>query len=190
VSDDRRAQLLARGAELFARHAYDDLTMAEIARAAGISKALLYHYFPSKQAFFLATLEETTGELRRIVEADPDLPPVERLARSLDAFLAWVEAHAEAYATLMRSAGEAPELGAAVERARDAAAERVLAGVAPDRTTHPPAQRAAVRGWLGFVEGVLADWLAHRDLDRERLRALLLGTLLGAVTAAGSPRRR
>jgi hypothetical protein len=110
---------------------------------------------------------------------------VEQLTRSLDAFLAWVEEHPQAYEALVRSAGTVPELGAALDRARDAAAERVLAGVAPGREEHPPAQRAAVRGWLGFVEAVLGDWLAHRDLDRERLRGLLLGTLLGAVTAAG-----
>ena len=50
--DERRRRLLAFGAELFARHAYDELSMARIAREAGISKALLYHYFPSKQAYF------------------------------------------------------------------------------------------------------------------------------------------
>lgn len=185
MADDRRAELLARGSELFARHAYDELTMARVAKEAGISKALLYHYFPSKQAFFLATLEETTAGLRRAVEPDPALPPVEQLTRSLDAFLAWVEAHPETYDVLVRSAGDVPELGAAVQRARDAAAERVLAGVAPGQEEHPAARRAAVRGWLGFVEAALADWLAHRDLDREKLRSLLLGTLLGAVTAAG-----
>jgi hypothetical protein len=44
-----------------------------------------------------------------------------------------------------------------------------------------------VRGWLWFMDGVLADWLEHRDLDldRDALRDLLLGTLLGAVPAAG-----
>ena len=50
--DDRRRQLLELGAELFATHSYSELSMARIAREAGISKALLYHYFPSKQRFF------------------------------------------------------------------------------------------------------------------------------------------
>ena len=56
--DERRRRLLDLGADLFARHAYDELTMATIAREAGISKALLYHYFPGKQAYFAATLED------------------------------------------------------------------------------------------------------------------------------------
>ncbi len=54
--DERRRQLLERGAELFTRHRYDELSMSRIAAEVGISKSLLYHYFPSKQAFFEATL--------------------------------------------------------------------------------------------------------------------------------------
>ena len=46
--DERRRQLLERGAELFATHSFGELSMVRIAREAGISKALLYHYFPSK----------------------------------------------------------------------------------------------------------------------------------------------
>ena len=69
--DERRRQLLELGAELFARHAYDELSMAQIAREAGISKALLYHYFPSKQAYFAATLEQAAAELARGDRAGP-----------------------------------------------------------------------------------------------------------------------
>ncbi len=53
--EERRRRLLALGRSLFTRHAYDELSMATIAREAGISKALLYHYLPSMQAFFVAT---------------------------------------------------------------------------------------------------------------------------------------
>ena len=66
---------------------------------------------------------------------------------------------------------------------RERTAAQILAGIAPDPA--PPAVRAAVRGWLWFMDGVLADWLEHRDIDRDTLRGLLLGTLLGAVLAAG-----
>ena len=69
--DERRRQLLELGAELFARHSYDELSMARIAREAGISKALLYHYFPSKQAYFAATLEQAAAELAEVTRPDP-----------------------------------------------------------------------------------------------------------------------
>jgi AcrR family transcriptional regulator len=184
--DERRRQLLELGAELFARHGYEELSMARIAREAGISKALLYHYFPSKQAYFAATLEQAASELAQATEPDPTRPPVEQLSASLDAYLAWVERHMGAYDKLIRSVGAVPEVREIVERVRDETAARILSGIAPGREPGPPL-RAAVRGWLWFMDGVVLDWIEHRDQDRRRLHGLLLGTLLGAVTAAGEP---
>src|SRR4051794_29363073 len=175
--DERRRQLLELGASLFARHAYDELSMAKIAREAGISKALLYHYFPSKQAYFAATLEQAAAELARTTEPDADLAPVEQLAASLDAYLSWVERNAGAYSKLIQSVGAVPAVRELVERVRSDTADRILAGIAPDRPPSP-ALRAAVRGWLWFMDGAVLDWLEHRDMDRGRLHGLLLGTLL------------
>ena len=185
--DERRRRLLELGAELFARHGYEELSMSRIAREAGISKALLYHYFKSKQAYFAATLEQAASELAELTRPDPSLGAVEQLSHSLDAYLGWVERHADAYARLIGSVGAVPEVRELVERVRDSTADRILAGVAPGREPPPPALRAAVRGWLWFMDGAVLDWIEHRDLDRRRLHGLLLGTLLGAVTAAGEP---
>jgi AcrR family transcriptional regulator len=184
--DERRRRLLELGAELFTRHGYEELSMAAIAREAGISKALLYHYFPSKQAYFAATLEQAAAELAEVTQPDPEKPPVEQLAGSLDAYLGWVERHMGAYDKLIRSVGAVPEVRELVERVRDETAERILAGLSPDKDPSPPL-RAAVHGWLWFMDGVVLDWIEHRDIDRRQLHGLLLGTLLGAVTAAGSP---
>ena len=69
--DTRRRRLVEQGADLFARYSYDELSMASIARSAGVSKALLYHYFPSKQAYFSATLEQGAAELAEVVDPGP-----------------------------------------------------------------------------------------------------------------------
>jgi AcrR family transcriptional regulator len=183
--DQRRRQLLDAGAELFARFSYDELSMAKIARAVGISKALLYHYFPSKQAYFQATLEQAAAELAQTVQPDPDLPPIEQLMSSLDAYLGWIERNADAYAKLITSVGAVPEVRELVERVRNETADRILQGISP-AGAQPPL-RAAVRGWMWFMDGAILDWIEHRDIDRERLQGLLLGTLLGAVTASGEP---
>jgi AcrR family transcriptional regulator len=183
--DERRRQLLDLGADLFARYSYEELSMAKIAREAGISKALLYHYFPSKQAYFAATLEQAAQELAETTAPNPDLSPVEQLAGSLDAYLEWVERHADAYAKLITSVGAVPEVRDLVERVRKETADRILAGIAPDGPAPP--LRAAVHGWLWFIDGAILDWLEHRDMDRAQLHGLLLGTLLGAVTASGTP---
>ena len=183
--DERRRRLLELGAELFARHSYDELSMARIGREAGISKALLYHYFPSKQAYFAATLEQAAAELAEVTRPDPEKPPVEQLAGSLDAYLGWVERHMGAYDKLIRSFGAVPEVREMVERVRDETSARILAGLTQGEPA--PALRAAVRAWLWFMDGVVLDWIEHRDLDRRRVHGLLLGTLLGAVTASGEP---
>jgi AcrR family transcriptional regulator len=183
--DERRRQLLDAGADLFAHHSYDELSMAKIARAVGISKALLYHYFPSKQAYFQATLEQAAAELAETVQPNPDLPPVEQLADSLDAYLGWIERNAGAYAKLITSVGAVPEVRELVERVRNQTADRILQGIAPAGAAPP--LRAAVRGWMWFMDGAIRDWIEHRDIERARLQGLLLGTLLGAVTASGEP---
>src|SRR5437016_5012608 len=87
--DERREQLIRAGADLFARHAFEEISMRQIAEAAGVSKALLYHYFPSKIDLFRAAVEDAAAELRDVIEPAHDRPVLEQLAASLDAYLAW-----------------------------------------------------------------------------------------------------
>jgi AcrR family transcriptional regulator len=181
--DERRRQLLELGARLLATHSYAELSMAQIAREAGISKALLYHYFPSKQDFFVATLQQGAEEIARRTEPDPDLPPFEALAGSLDAFLGWIEENETAYRKLMESVGSVPEVKALIDQIRDATSARILEGLGAGDP--PPKLRAATRAWLWFMDGAILDWLEHRDLSRVELRDLLLGSLAGSLMAAG-----
>jgi AcrR family transcriptional regulator len=182
--DDRRRQLLERGAELFATHSFAELSMARIAREAGISKALLYHYFPSKQDFFVATLEQGAQEIARRTEPDPNLPPLEALAGSLDAFLGWIEENELAYRKLMESVGSVPEVQALLDDIRNSTSTRILDGLGAGDPP-PPKMRTAAHAWLWFMDGAILDWLEHRDLSRTELRDLLLGSLAGSLTAAG-----
>jgi AcrR family transcriptional regulator len=181
-AEDRRRQLLERGAELFARHSYDELSMRKIACEVGISKPLLYHYFPSKREFFQATLAQAAEQLRARTEPDPSLPPLDQLRKSLEAFLELVDDNALAYRKLMQSVGSVPEVRELVEEVRTRTAERILEGLYPDSPA--PKARAAVHGWLWFMDGACLNWIEHRDLTRDELRDLLLGTLFGALTAA------
>ena len=181
--DERRRRLLELGADLFTRFAYDELSMSRIAKEAGISKALLYHYFPSKEAYFVATLEEKTAELAARTEPDESLPPLEQLSASLAAYLAWVEENSGSYEKLLRSAS-VPEVRALLDRVRDDTAQRIVAGISGDRPP-TPVLRTAVNGWLSFMDGACLDWIEHSDIDRETLHGLLLATLVGAVLAAG-----
>lgn len=181
--DERRRQLLERGAELFTSHPYEELSMSRIAREVGISKALLYHYFPSKQAYFEETLNTWAEQLRERTETDPDLPPVAQLTGSLDAFLSLIEENETAYRNLMRSAAGVPEIRELIEEVRRKTVQRILEGLYPEKE-FPPKARTAVSGWLWFMDGACLDWIEHRDVERGELRDLLLGVLMGALIAA------
>ncbi len=179
--DERRRQLLERATALFATHGYDELSMAKLAREAGISKPLLYHYFPSKRDLFEAVLSEAAEEHLRRIDTDETLPPVAQLTAAVDAYLTWIEENTGAYEKLLRSAG-IPEVRELIDRVRDETARRILDGIAPEGA--PPKVRSAVRAWLWYMDGVCLDWVRERDLGRADVHALLIGTLLGALTAA------
>ena len=180
---ERRSLLLKHATALFAEHGYDGLSMSQLAREAQISKALLYHYFPSKRRLFEAALAEGAEELRARTEPDPSRPPAEQLSVALDAFLQWVQERPEAYAKLLESAGSA-EAREILAEVRATTAARILTGLGPDGTR--PATRAAVYGWLSFLDGAILDWIAHDDLSREELHGMLLGTFAGALVASGA----
>jgi AcrR family transcriptional regulator len=176
--DERRAQLLEVGTELFTRYSYEELSMARIAREAGISKALLYHYFPSKEEFFKAALADAAMELAGRTAPDDSLEPEEQLRSATREFVEWIGERGPAYMKLLQSVGAVPELRETMTAIRDATSARIIAGLVPDAT---PAQRAAVRGWLWFMDGVLVDWIEHGDRDAAEVADGLVASLLALI---------
>ncbi len=185
-TDARREQLVALGVEIFSERPFDEVSIDDIAAAAGISKGLLYHYFPSKRDFYVAVVRHSADQMQAVTETDPELDPLERLSTGLDRYLEYVETHARGYATVLRAGiGSDREVAAIVEEVRASMAGRILDDVAGDGEPSP-AVRIAVRGWVGFAEAASLDWLERRDLSREDLRDLLIKALTGAVGAAAS----
>jgi AcrR family transcriptional regulator len=181
-TDERRRQLLEAGARVFTAHSYDDASMAEVARAAGISKGLLYHYFPSKRDLFVATLEAAAAELREITQPDPGSPIPEQLVAVLDAYLRWIEQHADSYVKLLESATGSDDVRSYMAQMRANTVERMLEVLV--KGGDPAAVRTALHGFLWFIDGACLDWLANRDLTRDQLLGLLAATFAGAVGAA------
>jgi AcrR family transcriptional regulator len=189
--DERRRQLLSAGAELFAKHSFEEISMRELADAAGVSKPLLYHYFPSKIDLFKAAVAEKAAELQGLIEPSGDGTPVEQLAASLDAYLVWVEDNAQTWSKLMQSAATLPEARELVQGFRERTMDLVLAQLTANRKPRP-ALRIAIKGWLGYMDAAILDWSEKKDLPRAKLRDLLIAAFAGALMAAqqADPRLR
>ena len=181
--DERRELLLERATELFAREGYEGLSMSRLAQEANISKALLYHYFPSKRRLFEAALAEGAEELRARTEPEPGRPPAEQLATTLDAFLQWVQERPTAYATLLRErrAGGARDHGRGPRDDRRRGSSRASA-----RTASGP--RPAPRSTAGSGSSTARSSTGSRTATsaREELHGMLLGAFAGALIASGA----
>ncbi|MEW2078755.1 TetR/AcrR family transcriptional regulator [Streptomyces sp. NPDC012403] len=184
---ERREQLLSVGARLFSESPYDDVWIERVAEIAGVSRGLLYHYFPTKRDFFAAVVERESERMLRMTAAVPGLPVREQLTAGLDAYLEYVEAHAHGYRAFHRADAAGDQAVRRVYRRALAAQERqILAALARDPEFGPgfevrPDVRLAVRGWLAFTTAVCLEWLRDSEPDREQVRDLCARALLGVL---------
>ena len=176
------------GVELVGRHGTADISIEEIARAAGVSKGLLYHYFPTKTDFFLAVLARSQAEMDQAVVRDRGLTPLEQFDRNLDGFLGFVDAHAEGYLAVVNARGREPRVQQLVEERRRRRVDELVALAAvledaPREVVRTPLLVAAIEGWISFTEGVIVRWLNDRELSREEVHELLRTVLLQLLGA-------
>jgi AcrR family transcriptional regulator len=182
--EERRGQLIELGLRMLSSESADRVPVDEIAEAAGISRGLLFHYFPTKRDFYVAVAKEAARRLLEVTETDPTLHHMERLHASLGAYVDYVTANEALYIALVRgAAGSDKELQAISEETRAESARRVVESLGLDDPD--PAVRMAARGWVGFIEETTLDWLRHgRDIDRDRLLAVQEQVLVHALEAA------
>ena len=183
--DQRRAQLVAIGMRLIEGTSFAAVPIDRVAEEAGISRSLLFHYFPTKRDFQVAVAEAAAEELLAATEPDPTLPPDQRLRASLEAFVAYVSTRGEAFTSLVRGAsGGDPALRDVFDRAHAVVATRVLSGMGVSEQTETPLLRVAVRGWVAFLEEGIVVWLSTGGASRDEFVSVLESTLVAAVAAA------
>jgi AcrR family transcriptional regulator len=173
------------GEQVFSQSPFDDVSIDDIAAAAGISKNLLYHYFSGKRELFVTVIAESAERMLAATEPDRALEPREQLHASLDAHLSYAVEHAEGYTALMRGSGGDAEVQAIVSAAQDRVVERTLAALDPPGGATPELA-LALRGWVGLVDALTLHWLDHRHLPQDRVRELLAELFVGVVTAGAT----
>lgn len=181
--DERREELLNAALELFGHRRAADVSIDDVAAAAGASRALVYHYFGSKEELYLAALRTAARRLDLLLQPPTEGKPLDRLAIVLSHYFDFVEEHADGFAALLRSGPGAREgeIGQIVDHVRSLLINRLLEGIG---VAEPwPVLRVTLRSWIASVETAGLDWLEHRDMPRPDLERLLVSqmtALLGA----------
>ena len=177
----RRAQLVGLGLQMLSTRPLDKVAIDDIAVEAGISRGLLFHYFPTKRDFHLAVARAAAQDLLDRTDPDHDLPPLARLRAGVEAFVDHLTGNRDAYVAFIRgSSGGDPELLQVYESTRTAFTDRVLDGLGIEPA--PPQLRTVVRGWVAFTEEVTVSWLSSGDLERDEIISLLDDALVALVT--------
>jgi len=177
----RRSHLIAVGLELFGGMPYDQVSMADVARKAGVSEGLVYHYFSNKRDLFIGVLEQVLADLLQATQATAAArSPRERLFAGLREHLSFAERFPEAYSIVLQGGnGVDREVRELCEQARWAGLEEIIrsSGISDPS----PRLRVALRGWSGFQEGAIVEWLKRRDLERSELVDMLADALMAAL---------
>jgi AcrR family transcriptional regulator len=183
--DARRAELLRAGERVFTEKAFDEVSIEDIAAAAGVSKNLLYHYFAGKRELYVATIRAAAEQMLTRTEPDLRLAPIERLRRSIDYHLRHADEHAAGYIKLVRAAGSDTEIAAIVADAHRRVVARIIASLPLDGATPPAGLELAVYGWIAFIDQVTISWLERGTLSRDDLREMLVHQFVGIVAVSG-----
>ncbi len=171
---ERRDELISAALELFSDRPPEDITIDDVADAAGASRALVYHYFGGKQELYLAALHSAAKQLNDLLEPPEAGRPLERLAVSLHHYFDFVEDHAAGFVALLRGgpANRTGEVGEVLDGIRRLVMDRIISAIG---VAEPgPVLRITLRSWVASVETAGLDWLEHRDLTREDLESLLI----------------
>jgi AcrR family transcriptional regulator len=170
--DARRRQLLEAGFEMIQTRPFTQVTADEVAKAVGVSKGLVFHYFPTNRDLQVAVVRVAAAELLSRLNVDPELPAEQRLGAGLDAFVTFIETQPANYLAVARSVGSDPALLAVFGETRAAVVDLILAaiGLAGDP---PPGLRIVFRGWIAMVEESVLHWLEGSPVSRDQLLGFL-----------------
>ncbi|MDT0450778.1 TetR/AcrR family transcriptional regulator [Streptomyces hesseae] len=184
---ERREQLIEVGARLFAARPYHDVLMEEVAEQAGISRALLYRYFPNKRVLFAAIYRQASDRLLAETPIDPAGSPLEQLSAGLDVHFDYFAANKNTVLAANAELTGDPVIQAIINDELAELRRRVLDATGLEDRARGVVS-AALTSWLVFVRALCVEWLANETFSRTELHDMCVGALrgaLGAVTDVG-----
>ena len=195
--EDRRAELLALGAEVFGQRPYDNVRIDEIAALAGVSRALMYHYFPDKRAFFAAVVRAESDRMFEATNASADGEGslFDRVRAGVLAYLRYDQDHRHgAWAAHMGVGRTDPVLRGIEDVATDRQAQRIMSAIesacesacesASGAAWDVDARRlmrATVYSWLAFTFEFCRQRILDQSLNAEAVADVCAHALLDAL---------
>ena len=176
---DRRRQLVAIGLAKIVETPIQDLSMDDIATEAGISRGLLFHYFPTKTDFYLACIAAAGRRMLRTTAPDEDLSPEEQVETVTRLMVEQIERRRDFYLALVHGHGVAdPRVSEVMESVRDGSTDRVMTALGV-----PERQRDVVRAWWAYTEDRALTWSAVPTGERPVSVSALVAECVAALHA-------
>lgn len=165
------------GAELLFQLPFDQITADHVAQAAGVSKGLVFHYFPTTRDLQAALLRAVTQDMVAGLDVDPTAAPDQRLRLGIAAFVDFIQRAPESYQAMARGSGSDPAINEVVDATRDGVVALVQGVLGAPAL--PPGLNIALRAWIAFVEEAALHWLTlGRVVDRDALVDFLADTAI------------
>lgn len=183
--DERRAQLIALGVNFLADHPLDELTIDELARQAGVSRALLFHYFDTRQGMHRAVVTMARDAMLQATAPRPELPPRERIDDTLLRFAGFVREHRGTFISLVRGIASGDRtVRDVVDESREINAAHLREAFAELGVPETRALIIALRAFVSFAEEVLVTVAADEQTDDRELVAFLSRSLDAVVESS------
>jgi AcrR family transcriptional regulator len=180
--DERRGLLLELGLRLFGDRGLDDVSVEDIAREAGVSAGLLYHYFGSKREFHHAVTAHAMERLQAVTMPDTSSSPGDQLVTTLVDYLDYLRTDTSGWAWLLRGGAGDDRLAAISEQYRQVIVRNVFDALPPGSRT--PLTLLAVRGWIGSNTEISLHWLQAGEPQLGAVVRLMVAVFLAALEAA------
>jgi AcrR family transcriptional regulator len=189
---ERRQTILDAALVLFAERGYEAASMDDIAAQAGITVAVIYSHFKSKEELHRSVLnEQWQSVIAYQGQAAFTIPPGrDRLNAAYTAFFEWFEDHPLAWRLVFHEIAGPPAVVRAQEEVLAMATQAVVAYLAAEepadqRLSSEPGMVIAAEYIKGAVNSVARWWLDHRDVPREEIIDLLVDLTWGGLAPLG-----